>query len=70
MKSLLFRPVASELAARRFGWGAGFVLLSACTALVLVRLAEIDPLSGIGLLMSAAAGWVVLGRQLPRAIRL
>jgi hypothetical protein len=61
--------VVSELTARRFGWGAGFLLLAACTALVLKALPEFGAWSGIGLVSCVALAWVVIGAQLPRMVR-
>ena len=69
MRSLLLRPVMSELAARRLGWTAGYMLLSACTALVLKMLPEFGPLGSIGLVAATALAWVVLGSQLPKVMR-
>jgi hypothetical protein len=59
----------SEMTARRFAWGVGFVLLSACTALVLKALPSLGPWSGIGIVASVALAWVVLGWTLPRVVR-
>jgi hypothetical protein len=69
MSKFLRWRVLSELAARRFAWSAGFLLLAACTALVLKALPEFGPWASIGLVASVALAWVVLGSQLPRVIR-
>jgi hypothetical protein len=69
MKRLLRWHVASEMTARRCAWGAGFLLLAACTALVLKALPEFGVWSSIGLVGCVALAWVVLGAQLPKAVR-
>jgi hypothetical protein len=69
MKRLLRWRVASELTARRLAWVAGFLLLSACTALVLKALPDFGPWSSIALVSCVALAWVVIGAQLPRVIR-
>jgi hypothetical protein len=69
MKRFFRKHVLSELAARRFGWGAGFLLLAACTALVLKMLPVFSVWASMGLVSAVALAWVVLGTQLPRALR-
>ena len=41
MIKLLRRHVVSELAARRFSWGAGFAVTAVCTVLVLKMLPDL-----------------------------
>jgi hypothetical protein len=69
MKRLLSWRVSSDATARRCAWGAGFLLLAACTTLVLKMLPEFGVWSSIGLIGSVALAWVVLGAQLPKAVR-
>jgi len=69
MRRLLLWPVASERIARCFGWGAGMLLLAACTALVLKALPEFGPWSSISLVAWVALAWVMLGWQLPNVVR-
>jgi hypothetical protein len=57
------------MAARRFGWAAGFVVLASCTALVLKALPEFGVAASVGLVSAVALGWVVVGSQLPRVAR-
>jgi hypothetical protein len=64
----LRRHVMSELAARRFAWGAAFALGATCTALVLKMLPEFGVWASIGLVSGMALAWVVLGTQFPRMI--
>jgi hypothetical protein len=68
MVKLLRRHVLPELAARRFAWGAAFVLGAACTALVLKMVPELGVWASIGLVYAVALAWVVLGTQLPRLL--
>ena len=68
MIKLLRRHVISEPAARRFAWGAAFVLGAVCTTLVLKMLPELGVWASIGLVSGVALAWVVLGTQLPRMI--
>src|SRR5262249_32526322 len=68
MIKLLRRHVMSELAARRFVWGAAFVLGAACTTLVLKMLPEFGVWDSIGLVSGVALAWVVLGTQFPLMI--
>jgi hypothetical protein len=68
MRFLRWR-VASEMTARRVAWGAGFLLLAACTALVLKMLPEFGLSASMGLVSAVALGWVVVGSQLPRVVR-
>jgi hypothetical protein len=68
MIKLMRQHVMSELAARRFAWGAAFVLGAACTALVLKMLPEFGVWASIGLVSGVALAWVVLGTQFPRMI--
>jgi hypothetical protein len=69
MRRLLHRQVLAETTARRLSWGAGFLLLSACTTLVLKALPEFGLGGAVGLVASVALAWVVLGWQLPRVLR-
>jgi hypothetical protein len=66
MIKLLRRHVISEPAARRFAWGAAFVLGAVCTTLVLKMLPELGVWTRIGLVSGVALAWVVLGMQFPR----
>jgi hypothetical protein len=68
MKTLLRWHVVSEMTARRFCWGAAFVLLAAATALVLKALPEFGTWNSIGIVTGLALAWVVLGTQLPRML--
>ena len=54
MIKLLRRHVMSELTARRFAWGAAFVLGAACTTLVLKMLPEFGVWASIGLVSGVA----------------
>jgi hypothetical protein len=58
----------SELAARRFAWGAAFVLGAACATLVLKMLPAFGVWASIGLVSGVALTWVVLGTQFPQMI--
>jgi hypothetical protein len=69
MTKLLRQRVLSEMAARRFGWATGFVVLASCTALVLKALPEFGVAASIGLVSAVALAWVVVGSQLPKVIR-
>jgi hypothetical protein len=69
MRKLLRQRVLSEMAARRFGWAAGFVVLASCTALVLKALPEFGLAASVGLVSAVALAWVVVGSQLPRLAR-
>ena len=69
MTNLLRQRVLSEMAARRFGWAAGFVVLAGCTALVLKALPEFGVAASVGLVSAVALAWVVVGSQLPQVIR-
>ncbi len=69
MKRLLRWHVVSEVTARRLSWGASFLLLATCTALVLRMLPEFGLWASTGLVASVALAWVVLGSQLPRMVR-
>jgi hypothetical protein len=69
MMKLLHRNVMSEMAARRFGWAAGFVVLASCTALALKALPEFGVAASIGLVSAIALAWVVVGSQLPKIFR-
>jgi hypothetical protein len=51
---------------RWFSWATGFALLAACTTLVLLASPGLDLFWAFVLVASLAAGWVVLGRLLPR----
>jgi hypothetical protein len=66
MRKLLGRQVVSEASARRICWGAAFLLLAACTALVLAALPTVKLAASIALVASVAVGWVVLGGQLAK----
>ena len=66
MTNLLRQRVLSEMAARRFGWAAGLVILASCTALVLKALPECGVALSVGLVAAVALAWVVLGAQLPK----
>jgi hypothetical protein len=68
MTRLLRLHVVSEVTARRFLWSAAFLLLAACTALVLKMLPEFGVGASIGLVSGVALAWVVIGAQLPRMI--
>jgi len=68
MTKLLRQRVLSEMAARRFGWAAGFVLLASCTALVLKALPEFGVAASVGLVSAIALAWVVVGAQLPKVV--
>jgi hypothetical protein len=59
----------SERAARRFGWGAGFLVLAGCTTLVLKALPKFGLAASTGLVTALAVAWVVVGSQLPKVIR-
>jgi hypothetical protein len=69
MKKLLRWSVLSEMAARRIAWAAGFVILASSTALVLKALPEFGVAASIGLVSAVALAWVVVGSQLPKAVR-
>jgi hypothetical protein len=69
MRRVLRWHVASEMTARRFGWGAGFLLLLACTFLVSSVLPELGTWTSIGLVSCLAWGCVRLGAQLPKVVR-
>jgi hypothetical protein len=69
MTNLLRQRVLSEMAARRFGWAAGFVVLASCTALVLKALPEFGVAASVGLVSAVALAWVVVGSQLPKVVR-
>jgi hypothetical protein len=69
MTKLLRQRVLSEMAARRFGWAASFVLLASCTALVLKALPEFGVAASVSLVSAVAFAWVVIGSQVPRVIR-
>ena len=69
MTKLLRQRVLSEMAARRFGWAAGFALLASCTAMVLKALPEFGVAASVGLVTAVALAWVVVGAQLPRVVR-
>jgi hypothetical protein len=69
MKKLLGRGVLSEVAARRLGWVAGFLVLASCTALVLKALPQFGVEASVGLVSAVALAWVVVGAQLPKAFR-
>ena len=68
MTKLLRRSVLSEMAGRRFGWAAGFLLLASCTALVLKALPELGVAASVGLVAAVAVAWVVVGAQLPKVV--
>jgi hypothetical protein len=59
----------SETAARRLALGAGFLLLAACTTLVLKMLPEFTVWPSISLVACVALAWVVLGSQIPKLVR-
>jgi hypothetical protein len=69
MTKLLRQRVLSEMAARRIGWAAGFVILTSCTALVLKALPEFGVAASVSLVSAVALAWVVIGSQLPKVIR-
>jgi len=69
MTKLLRQRVLSEMAARRFAWIAGFVLLASCTVLVLKALPEFGVGTSVGLVSAVGLAWVVVGAQFPRVIR-
>jgi hypothetical protein len=69
MVNLFRQRVLSEMAARRFGWAAGIVILASCTALVLMALPEFSVAASVGLVSAIVLAWVVLGSQFPRVIR-
>jgi hypothetical protein len=69
MIGFLRREVASEVTARRLAWGAGSLLLAACTALVLAAWPDLDVWASIGLGSGVSLAWAVIGTQLPRVIR-
>jgi hypothetical protein len=69
MTKLLRQCVLSEIAACRFGWTAGFVVLASCTALVLKALPEFGVSASVGLVSAIALAWVVVGAQLPKVVR-
>ena len=69
MTNLLRQRVLSEMAARRFAWAAGFVILTSSTALVLKALPALGVGASIGLVSAVALAWVVVGAQLPRGER-
>ena len=69
MRKLLRQRVLSEMAARRFGWAAGFLLLASCTALVLKALPDFGVAASVGLVSAVALAWVVVGAQFPKVIR-
>jgi hypothetical protein len=69
MTKLLHRHVVSEMAARRLGWAAGFALLAGCTTLVLKALPQFGVAASAGLVSATALAWVVVGSQLPKAVR-
>jgi hypothetical protein len=68
MTSVLGWKVVSEMTARRFCWGAGVLLASACTALVLAMLLEFGMWARIGLMASVVLSWMVLGGQFARMV--
>jgi hypothetical protein len=61
MRRLLCWHVVSDATAQRFAWGAAFLLLTACTALLLKVLPEFEWLASTGLVFAVALGWTVLG---------
>jgi hypothetical protein len=69
MTKLLCQHVLSETAARRFGWSAGFVVLSSCTALGLKALPQFGVAASVVLVSAIALAWTVVGSQLPKVIR-
>ena len=69
MTKLSRQPVLSELAARRFGWAAGFLVLAGCTALVLKALPEFGVAASIGLVSAIALVWVVVCALFPKVVR-
>jgi hypothetical protein len=69
MTKLLRQRVLSETAARRFGWAAGFLVLTSCTALVLKALPEFGVAASVGLVSAVTLAWVVVGSQLPKVLR-
>jgi hypothetical protein len=69
MTNLVRRHVMSESSGLRLAWSAGFALLATCTALVLKTLPEFGVAASIGLVSAVAFAWVVVGSQLPRALR-
>ncbi len=68
MLELLWRPVISETAARRLGWGAGFLILTVCTAIVLKMLPEFGLAAATGLVLALATGWLSVGSQFPKIV--
>ncbi len=69
MRSFVRYHIVSEMSARRFAWGSAFLIGAFCTALVLKALPEFNVWASFGLVASVALTWVVLGSQLPNAIR-
>jgi hypothetical protein len=69
MTKLLRQRVLSEMAARQFGWAAGFALLASCTAMVLKALPEFGVAASVSLVSVVAFAWVVIGSQVPKVIR-
>jgi hypothetical protein len=49
-----------------FSWMAGFIGMAACTTLVLLASPQLDLFWAFVLVLSLAAGWLVLGRLFPR----
>jgi hypothetical protein len=68
MMKVMRQHVFSEMAARRFGWAAGFGVLATCTALVLKALPEFGLAASVGLVSAVALAWVVVGSQLPKVV--
>ena len=69
MRRLLRRHVVSEMTARRYCWVAAFLLLAACTALVLKALPDLNVWASFGLVSAVALAWLVIGALLPRMIQ-
>jgi len=68
MMKVMRQQVLSEMAARRFGWAGGFVVLATCTALVLKALPEFGVVASVGLVSAIALAWMVVGSQLPKVV--
>ncbi len=69
MRTLLNRHIMSEMAARRFAWGASFGIATVCTTLVLKMLPDFNVWGSIGLVCCIASAWVVLGAELAKIAR-
>jgi hypothetical protein len=61
MKKLLRWRVTSAAFDERFAWGASFLIITACSVLAAIMLPELGVAVRVGLVLSLAAGWLVMG---------